>query len=224
MAWRRGEQILWCFQREAWPVTVVADDAEALVVWLAAGTVLLSNVPVDGRPLRDRPLHERFKVDRKFDVRAWIGNGILMVSPHSAAHSLWRFTDDDGRMRGWYANLEAPHWRTPRATHTRDHVLDVWFDADGTCRFKDEDELAAGVEVGRFTLEDAAAIRAEGERLIANWPRSTRWDDWTPPGPDASDASGAPAPALPDALHALHGQPASPEAILAFCRHWGSSD
>lgn len=108
-------------------------------------TVVLSNVPVDGRPLRDRPLRERFQVERKFDVRAWIGNGILMVSPHSAAHSLWRFTDDDGRMRGWYANLEAPHWRSPRATHTRDHVLDVWFDADGTCRFKDEDELAAGV-------------------------------------------------------------------------------
>jgi hypothetical protein len=45
---------------------------------------------------------------------------------------------------------------------------------------KDEDELAEQVELGCFTAEEAAAARAEGERVLAEWPFPTGWEDWRP--------------------------------------------
>jgi len=51
---------------------------------------------------------------------------------------------------------------------------------DGSWRWKDEDELAVAVEVGFFTAEQAASFRAEGERVIAEWPFATGWEDWQP--------------------------------------------
>jgi hypothetical protein len=47
------------------------------------------------------------------------------------------------------------------------------------------------VRQGRFTGEDVAAIRAEGERVLAAWPFPTGWEDWQP------DPSWT-APELPD--------------------------
>ena len=48
------------------------------------------------------------------------------------------------------------------------------------------------VRQGRFTLGDVAAIRAEGERVLAEWPFPTGWEDWRPdpswPVPELSAA------------------------------------
>ena len=37
-----------------------------------------------------------------------------------------------------------------------------------------------GVRQDRFTSEDVAVIRAEGERVLAEWPFPTGWEDWQP--------------------------------------------
>lgn len=209
MAWVPGEEILWCYRREVRPVIVVADGENELAVWLPSGTPQLAAAPCDGRPIRDRPLRERFRVARHFVIRPWTGPGILMIAPRGAAHSLWLFRKGDGSFWGWYANLEAVHRRGKHAVQTADHVLDVWLDAAGTPQWKDEDELEAAVEAGLFTSREAEEIRAEGQRVMdAMLARhapfdGSRWLDWTP------DPSW-PAPTLPDWARQLAGHEARP--------------
>ena len=48
-------------------------------------------------------------------------------------------------------------------------------------RWKDEDDLAQAVQVGILDAEAAAALREEGERVIAAKPWPTGWEDWRPP-------------------------------------------
>jgi len=46
---------------------------------------------------------------------------------------------------------------------------------------EDEDEIAMAVTVGRLSKDEAAALRAEGERVIAERPWPTGWENWRPP-------------------------------------------
>jgi len=203
--WAAGDVIVWCYERDAVPVRVVRDDADGLVAWLAPGTPRLAVVPVDGRGLRDRPPAERFTAPRQYEVTAWEGEGILRLERPGRAHSLWRFRDQATGVAGWYANLEEPLRRSEAGVHTRDHVLDVWLDDGGFWLWKDEDEMAAGVELGRFSEAEAATIRAEGERVIAEFERGDppfdgSWRDWQPdPAWEL--------PTLPAEMAARHGQP-----------------
>jgi len=34
------------------------------------------------------------------------------------------------------------------------------------------------VELGLLSVEEAADVRAEGERVLAEWPFPTGWEDW----------------------------------------------
>jgi hypothetical protein len=60
--------------------------------------------------------------------------------------------------------------------------LDIVINADQSWRFKDDDELDDCVRTGIFTSEQAAAIRAEGERVAARLPEliPTGWENWRP--------------------------------------------
>ena len=40
--------------------------------------------------------------------------------------------------------------------------------------------LEQRVREGRFAASEAVAIRAEGERVLAEWPFPTGWEDWRP--------------------------------------------
>lgn len=197
--WAAGDVIVWGYGRDAQVVRVVQDDDDGLVAWLAGGTPRLAAVPVDGRAVRDIPLAERFTARRRYAVTTWEGAGILRLERPGRAHSLWRFPT------GWYANLEDPLRREADGVHTRDHVLDVWFDDSGVWLWKDEDELAALVEQGLRTPEEAAAVRAEGEAVIAAFERGDppfdgSWRDWRPD-------PAWPLPDLPPHLAALDGHP-----------------
>ena len=58
----------------------------------------------------------------------------------------------------------------------------MWASGDvALLRWKDDDELAEAVHLGRFTAAQAAEIRSEGERVIREWPFPTGWESWTPP-------------------------------------------
>lgn len=200
--WQPGDVILWRYQRDAVPVRVVRDDADGLVAWLAPGTPRLAGVPVAGGGVRDLPLAERFTAPRRYELTTWEGTGILRVERPGRSHSLWRFPT------GWYANLEDPLRRTDDGVQTRDHILDVWLDDGGFWLWKDEDELATCVEIGRVTERDAAAARTEGERVIAAFGRGDApfdgaWRDWRP------DPTWT-VPTLPAEVAALDGQPAPP--------------
>ena len=82
---------------------------------------------------------------------------------------------------GHTVNLEEPHTFGERTISTRDHVLDIWVPFDtGTPQWKDEDELEASIAAGRMTPDEAAAARAEGERVMRERPWPTGWEDFEP--------------------------------------------
>ena len=54
-------------------------------------------------------------------------------------------------------------------------MLDVWVEPDGSWQWKDEDELVEAIELGVFDEAGAAAVRAEGERVIERTPWPTGW-------------------------------------------------
>jgi hypothetical protein len=135
--------------------------------------------------------HERYIPDLlagawELDAWVWHTRRILQVTPFDAAHSLGLHWDHaSGDFLGWYVNLQEAVRRSPLGPHvydTFDQMLDVWIEPDGSWRWKDWDELVEAERVGLFTSAEVAAIRAEGERVIAGLGTRlpTGWEDWRP--------------------------------------------
>jgi predicted RNA-binding protein associated with RNAse of E/G family len=113
----------------------------------------------------------------------WQWNRVVWMMPWSEAHSIGHFWNAaTGEFRGWYINLQSPLQRSAYGFDSLDHVLDVVVEPGGDWHWKDEDELVQAVELGIFSTAEAAAIRAEGERVIANLPARlpTGWETWQP--------------------------------------------
>jgi hypothetical protein len=164
------------------PLLVVEHTRELLVAYLAEGTMVRRTMLADGRDLRDVPLEERWAHPRTSLRRPWVGNELVLLFPRGRAYSLWVVRDSHRRLIGWYVNLEEPAVFGEHTISTMDGVLDIWVPSEtGEPQWKDEDELAAVVEHGPVTPERAAAIRAEGERVWAERPWPTGWEDWQPP-------------------------------------------
>ena len=164
----------------ALPIRVVVDAGAAVVLHLVAGSEIAWPT-MAGRPTRDVPLEERYLGPWGAERRTWEGAGLTIVARDGASYAVWVFTHDDDIFRGWYINLEQPWTRTDRGFDTRDHTLDIVIDPDGSWRWKDEDELEAAVLQGHHLREEADAIQSEGERVLAEWPLPTGWEDWRPP-------------------------------------------
>ena len=187
--WERGTQIMWCYGSPGLdfvaPMTVVRDDEQALVAWLAVGTPVLKLVRDDGRDLRAER-SDAFLVPRRQVESVWSDYSVLRVHQPGQRWSVWHFFHGlTGAFEGWYVNLEDPHVRTDRTTRSRDHVLDVWVEPDRTFGRKDEDELVLAVEQGRYSQDEADAIRATAddvEALIRSWgaPFCDGWDSFHP--------------------------------------------
>lgn len=178
-----GEQL--CF-RFVWPrrvfsakpVTVVEERTDRVVLWLAPGT--LTKAP----PGFHVSIPELLAGNWPLADWRWYG-GRLMIWQAGDAHSVYVSWSDEGEFLGWYVNLEDPWQETSLGFDTTDHLLDVWIDPDRQWRWKDEEHLAEAVRVGLFTREQAAAIRAEGERAIERviaWssPFDEGWERWRP--------------------------------------------
>lgn len=202
-----GTPVAWHFGRSIDVARVVSDDERGLVAWLPTGAPRLTWARRTPGALRDLPLSERFLVtEREWRLGEWRGPGVLRVAPTGKPWSLWWFWDTDGTFGGVYVNLELPHRRVPSSpeTHSRDLTLDLWIDADG-CWMKDADELAASVEAGQGTAEQADCIRAIGDHAAAvlmdstAWPFTEGFEDFRPT--EELDA----VPALPDVPLAREG-------------------
>lgn len=134
----------------------------------------------DRGPTRSRdPIEERYRRSWRTVDRPWEGDGVLILGRPERAHSIWLFWTA-GVFAGWYVNLEEP-WRPCRiGFDTADHELDLWIASDGSWQWKDEEEIEVLVNQGHFTLERAEAVRSEGERVVAEWPFPTGWEEWRP--------------------------------------------
>ncbi|GAA1621118.1 DUF402 domain-containing protein [Brevibacterium sanguinis] len=173
--WHRGDAILWTYINPDFPdlvdqrpVTVVADDERHLAVWLAPETRLLHQVLADGSELRSAEGSARFTAPRAQAVRTWAGKGILAVFQPDTMHSVWFFESASGRRDSYYVNIEVPFTRDSSGITTSDLVLDLVVAADGTHRFKDEDELEFAEAAGLFSSADITSIREAAQRAVAD--------------------------------------------------------
>ncbi|WP_051653874.1 DUF402 domain-containing protein [Kitasatospora cheerisanensis] len=116
----------------------------------------------------------------------WQPYGTLILTPPQAAHSVWWSFDPDGSFVGWYVNLESPVGRWSGGTDHIDQALDILVAPDRSWRWKDEEEFTERTGHPFFWDEaGAAAIRAEGERVIAlaeagAFPFDGTWCDFRP--------------------------------------------
>lgn len=159
--------------RWAFPHTLVADGGEQIALYLEPGARGVQIGRGDGHLLRwarGDPPHPH----------TWHSRRALKLIRRGDAHSLELHWDDFWRFEGWYVNLQAPLTECAAGFDTTDRALDIVVAPDGAWRWKDEDDLAELVLLGAFTAEEAAAIRAEGERVIAAKPWPTGWEDWRP--------------------------------------------
>jgi uncharacterized protein len=178
--WQLGDTVVLRYFKRGRPSGVMPTRAVATengpVLWLPPGTIV-GWPAVDGRRIADVPAAERYREPWDVLERPWEGDGILIVGVPRRAHSIWLFWES-GVFAGWYVNLEG-RWRPTRfGFDTQDHELDIWVESDGSWRWKDEDHLELAVDAGVFSAEEAAAFRAEGERVLAEWPFPTGWEDW----------------------------------------------
>lgn len=172
--------------REVRPVTVVADDEDGLVLWLAPRTPMIRSALADGRRFADAPLAERFTTPTVQAPGSWDGTGIVMIVPPSAPYSVWLFWNAAGEFLGWYGNLEDTHVRWSGGVDTADQHLDVWVTPDRVCSWRDEDEFAVVTDHPEYWSErQVPAIRAMGEELMARAgagqpPFDGAWVEFTP--------------------------------------------
>lgn len=113
----------------------------------------------------------------------WHTRRCLMIAPFGEAHTLSLHWDHaSGAFLGWYVNLQEPMRRSRFGYDSFDQMLDIWIEPDGTWSWKDWDELVEAEQVGLFSASEAAAIRAEGERVIASLGTRlpTGWEGWQP--------------------------------------------
>jgi hypothetical protein len=163
--------------RRASPHVVVRDDGDLVVLHIPVGATAKTAV-TDG--LASGPI--RGQADRTWTLQdlTWHTYRVLRMIRFGAGHSLELFWHEDDSFAGWYVNLQEPLRRSPVGFDTDDLVLDIWVEPDGTWRWKDQEELEIAVELGRFTPDEAEAIREEGERVIAARPWPTGWENWRP--------------------------------------------
>ena len=173
---------------------VVADDDRGLLLWIPVGAGFACRVDAAGQPLREASLD--IVAAAPLASRSWEQHDILILVPPGVAHSVWWFFAD-GDFRHWYVNMEQPSTRWSHdgvsGLDTVDHALDIVVTPDRTWRWKDEDALAAFTgQPGFWTAAESRAIRAEGERMVAEitmggFPFDGTWcgfrpePDWSPP-------------------------------------------
>lgn len=128
---------------------------------------------------------------------AWTRARMLHLLYPDVGHAihLW-WLPPDWEFGGWYINLQEPIRQTSLGFDSMDHLLDVVIDPDLSWHWKDEEELEDAVLLGIIDPAQAAAIRAEGERVIQRLeerlpPFCDGWERWQPD-------PAWPVPALPD--------------------------
>jgi hypothetical protein len=177
--WSSGDSVA---VREIWdgrvwkarPWTVVQDEPDLLVLWLPAGS--RTKVP-EGKPVL--PVGDWKLTEGRFGMsESYPGTSALRVTRPGASHSILLFFRHE--FYAWYVNLERPLTRSPVGFDLTDLFLDVYVERDRPPRWLDEDELEQALAAGLLSRDEAAAARAEGERVLAEWPFPTGWEDFRP--------------------------------------------
>jgi Protein of unknown function (DUF402) len=171
------------------PLRVVADTGDAVLLWASTGTRGWHfNMP-DGRTMADTPLPEWSAAER-VPVAHTLGHGLLSWHPRGRDYSIRWFFRPDGTFYRWYANLEAPAqlWREAGAAglDTADWDLDVVIQPDRTWHWKDEDEFVARLALpDAYWVDDEQRVRRAGKEVVelvesGAFPFDGTWCDFRP--------------------------------------------
>ena len=200
--WQPGNHVT---LREIWhgrvwsvrPYTVVEDSPSRLLLYAGAGVRWMKPDPPDRLSEPAWILCED----------TWYTEALRIVTPGSRHSILLLWTEGFRELLLWYVNLETSMTRTPIGFDYLDHLLDIEIAPDlSAWNWKDEDEFGAAVAAGLLTHEEAHAVRAEGEKVIADLdarrpPFDEPWPNWRP-NPDWTP------PSLPEYWSDLHKYPA----------------
>ena len=159
---------------------VVSDDDRGLLLFVDIGAESMRRTDLTGAPTRHLSVADELAMPTMLSpVRRETFRSLLLLPP-GAPHSVsWSWLAD-GTFAGWYANLETPARRWAGGVDSHDQTLDVLVSADHSWFFKDEEDLSS------LDPAEAAAVRAEGERLgklaeTATFPFDGTWLGFTPP-------------------------------------------
>jgi hypothetical protein len=165
---------------------VIEDDGETSVFWIPKGSPASYPIGADGREIRI-PQRDFGRAERR------AGGPVVVLCDSREPWTLWHFHRADGTFDRWYVNFERYLGRTACAYDSVDHKLDLIARPDGSILWKDEDELAEAAGLG---LVDAREVREDAERVVADPPWPTGWEDFRP-APDWG------VPELPDGWDVL---------------------
>lgn len=177
----------------SWPFRVVADDDEALALFIPRGAVYMKWSSQDGA--------------RRLVPGQWRRDTLRLMFP-GEPYSIWlawEATDAGRHFSGYYVNLEEPFRRTEIGVDTNDHTLDIVVTPDLKWRWKDEDEFQRRLASGIYSLEFGGECRACALRVVDRvearaWPFDGSLEEWTPepgwPVPQLTDRWDQVQPAL----------------------------
>jgi hypothetical protein len=148
----------------------VVADGDVVALWMPTGSP--AKYPIDSSGAEVRiPQPAPVLADRRATR-----DTLALVQPRRR-HSIWLFWTPERELDHWYVNFERPLGWGSGVFDTVDEKLDLIVDAAGTLRWKDEDELEHAAALG---LVEAAEVRAEAARVVAEWPFPTGWEDFRP--------------------------------------------
>ena len=162
--------------RWAFPHRFVAEEAGRLALHCGPG----NRGKVMPRDPDGRYLERWVRGDEPHD-HTWNRMQVLRLVRPEEAHTVEVCWDESWSFLGWYVNLQAPLRSSPLGYDTTDWALDLVVEPDGSWRWKDESDFAEAQSLGIFDAGSAAAVREEGERVLAERPWPTGWEDWRPP-------------------------------------------
>jgi Protein of unknown function (DUF402) len=174
-AWSRGDVValrdLWF--GNVWRAIagiVIEDDGETSAFWIPAGAEASFPADADGGEIRI-PRREFARATRR---TPW---SCVVLCDNRQPWTLWHFRNGDGVFDRWYVNFEDYLGRNAVAYDSVDHKLDLIARPDGSIEWKDEDELEAA---GALGLVDVGGIRRDAERVLAEQPWPTGWEEFEP--------------------------------------------
>jgi hypothetical protein len=170
------------------PMRVVQDEPELVALWFPRGTRWMA--PIDdprrewngdrGERLAECAVRGEW-LHRELE---WDVDTLSLMRP-GAWHALWVSWLPSGEHWGWYVNLQRPFRRSRLGFETMDLALDLIIDADGSWRWKDEDELETFVARGVFERDLPGRLRAEALGVVElaehrAGPFGEPWPEWRP--------------------------------------------
>jgi len=161
--------------RWATPHRVVDHTGSRIAMFVGVGTV-----GVRPSNYRVKPYAEALLEEWEPLVVPWHTHHVLRLTPFDRGHSLDLYFRESWELAFWYVNLQEPLRATPLGFDTFDQQLDIVVAPDGEWRWKDEEEFEDLVDAGILTAAERDAVRAEGERVLAERPWPTGFEDWRP--------------------------------------------